>query len=322
MNRWLFTLCCVLLIGACKEAKKQLSDDNASVEITDFIEFFPESKLPLQVADTTLARKSSDSLRIGNKVFGRFVPDSLLAKGFGKSAKPRLFPIGRTAVKDGETYLFLKAEQGTKKIAYVLVFDEKQQFVTGMNFLQVNGSPQAAERSYFNMDSKYTLTTLQQRSLKDGQVVYNKNVYIYNTAGVFTLILTESNDQAKASKQLINPIDTLPGKHKWAGDYWQDKKNLVSFRDGRNPNTLQVFVHFEKDGGNCNGELKGEVKFVGKDQARFTESGSPCVIDFNFSGNTVRMKEQEGCGSYRDIKCFFDGAYTRKKVAAPRKKKK
>jgi hypothetical protein len=319
---WITACLLVLLFVACKEKKKQLLDIE-TVEVTDFIDFFNEVKLPFQLADTSLIPKSPDSLLIGNKVFAKFVPDTVIQRVFGKTAKPQLFSLGKTVIKDGETYLFLKAVQGTKRTGFILVFNDDK-FVTAMPVVTMNGSPKANEHAVANMDSRYTITTLRQRTTDDGSMKYNKNVYVYNSEGVFTLILTESNDQNAVTVPVINPIDTLKKQFKLSGDYMQDKKNIVSIRDGRNNSTILFFIHFEKDGGSCKGELKGEAKVTGANSARFTDNNGTCAIDFVFSGNTVRMKELEGCGSYRDIKCFFEGSYTRKKKAVPpatRKKK-
>ncbi|ULQ53687.1 hypothetical protein [Flavihumibacter fluvii] len=307
---------------ACKEKKKQLSDTEP-VEYADFIDFFPEIKLPFQLADTSLEKKTPDSLRIGSKIFSQYIPDSVLKTVFGKGAKPQLFPLGKSVVKDGETYLLVKAVTPAKRAALIMVFNDEK-FVTAMPGILLNSNARGNDHAVMNMDSRYTITTLRQKTVADGQVLYNKKVYVYNTAGVFSLILTESNDQDAAESAVINPIDTLPALNKWSGDYLQDKRNLVSFRDGRKAGTLLFFVHFEKDGGACNGELKGDAVLGSGNTARFTENNGTCSIEFVFSGNTVRMKETEGCGSYRDIKCFFEGSYTRKKKPVhknPRKKK-
>lgn len=312
----------LLLIAGCKSKKKQLLDTD-KVEMADFIDFFPEATLPFHLADTLLAKKSPDSLRIGNKIFAQFVPDSVLQPVFGAKAKPQIYPIGKAAIKDGETYLLVKAADGTKRAGYALVF-QAGEYKAALPLLVTSANPQKNDHSVANIDSRYTITTLRQRTATDGQVLYHKNVYIYNAEGVFTLILTESNDKAATTQKIVNPIDTLRSTHKLAGDYLGATRNIVSFRDGHRKGFIQFFVHFEKDKGTCVGELKGEAKITGAQSARYTETNGPCVIDFNFAGNTVTMKEQEGCGSYRDIKCFFEGKYTRKKkqaAPAPRKKK-
>jgi len=73
------------------------------------------------------------------------------------------------------------------------------------------------------MDSKYTISTTRQRKSADGQLFYSRRVYVYNDVGVFSLILTESNEtKPKSIQVVVNPIDTLPRKHKFTGDYIQD----------------------------------------------------------------------------------------------------
>src|SRR6188474_1144070 len=91
----------IILLVACKSKKPSLSGDEP-VEIEDFIEFFPDTKLPYQVADSTLLKKEKDSLLISYKVFTQFVPDTILHKIFGKNAKPKIYPMGK--VEGDETY--------------------------------------------------------------------------------------------------------------------------------------------------------------------------------------------------------------------------
>ncbi|RYY15398.1 MAG: hypothetical protein EOO04_28690 [Chitinophagaceae bacterium] len=134
------------------------------------------------------------------------------------------------------------------------------------------------------------------------------------------LIFTEPNEDI--IENVINPIDTLPRKNKVSGDYVINKTNFISIRDGKDPSHISFFVHFEKDNSTCNGELKGAARFISPTTAQFKESGNPCTIQFDFKGNIVTMKEMEGCGSYRDIKCFFDGKYPREKESRQKDTKK
>ena len=317
----LLIICVLFGLAGCTSKKKQLLDTE-EVVVSEFIEFFPAIKLPFHLADTMLTKKSPDSLRIGNKIFSQFVPDSVLQPVFGKKTKPQLYPIGKMEVKDAETYLLVKAALGAKRAAYALVF-EQDSFKAALPLVISSSTPVKNEQKVANIDSRYTITTVQQRIAPDGQILYHKDVFIYNPEGIFMLILTESNDQANKKGKLINPIDTLPATSKHAGDYLGESRNLVSFRDSHRKGYLSFFVHFEKDKGECIGELKGDAKITGANSARYTENNGPCVIDFTFSGKTVTMKELEGCGSYRDIKCFFEGKYTRKKkAAAPASRKK
>lgn len=310
-GRLLMVFSLILILFSCREKKKQLSE-NDTVDYAEFIDLFPATKLPFQAADTSLLAKDPDSLRIPYKIYTQFIPDTTLKSIFGKGIKAKIYPVGKAEVKDGETYLFVKGVNAGKRALLIAVF-EKDSFVTAMPVLITNGTVKAVEHSLVNMDSRYTITTLHQKTAASGQAVYSKKVYVYNSAGVFTLILTESNDQETHAAAILNPIDTLGMVHKLTGDYVQDKKNILSFRDGRKANSLLFFVHFEKEGGTCKGELKGEARILSSKTARFTESNGTCSIEFTFNGNTVSMKEVGGCGSYRDIKCFFEGSFVRKK---------
>lgn len=279
------------------------------VEVTDFIEFFPDVQLPFTIADTTLNKKTGDSSLIAYTVFTQFIPDSVLKKDFG-AAKPRLYPLGKVKEKGKETYLFAKALQGNKKVGYVVTFDKKNQYLntlplvkTGQNYTTVYGS----------LDKKFQITTYRERKNKAGEISsFKRNVYIYNSASNdFTLILTEPNEEI--IEDIINPIDTLSQKNKYTGDYLTNKKNFISFRDGKNTSEVLFFTHFEKNKGECIGELKGTARFVSSKTARYKEVGNPCTLEFTFTSAAVTMKEIEGCGSFRNIQCFFEGTYPKKK---------
>lgn len=116
--------------------------------------------------------------------------------------------------------------------------------------------------------------------------------------------------------ELINPIDTLPRKHKLSADYGPGKMNLVSIRDGRKNDRLSFFVHFEKNNGECTGELKGEAFFKSPTVAEYREDGDPCILTFTFTSSSVTLKE-ENCGSRRGMKCSFDGSFGRRKWVKP-----
>jgi hypothetical protein len=92
--------------------------------------------------------------------------------------------------------------------------------------------------------------------------------------------------------------------------------NLVSVRDGRKPDRLTFFVHFEKNNGQCTGELKGEARLISSNIAEYRESGDPCILTFTFTSSTVTLRETN-CGSRRGMKCTFDGSYGRRKWVKP-----
>ena len=308
-RKYCLLVCCLCMLAACKSKKPSLSGEEP-VEVSDFIDFFPEAKLPYLVADSTLLRKEKDSLLISHKVFTQFVPDSILTQALGKTTKMKIYPLAR--VKGDETYLFAKAIAGNKTVAFILGFDKNQQFIAAMPFLRQDDQP--ATQQVSNIDSRYSIYKTTVRKNKDGSLSEGKDVYVLNSgAKNFMLIMTDAlEDQAG---ELINPIDTFSRKQKYTADYGSGKMNLVSFRDGRKNDRLSFFIHFEKNSGECTGELKGEAILKSPSLAEYREGGDPCVLQFKFSSSSVSIKEIEACGSRRGLRCSFDGTYPRKKEA-------
>jgi hypothetical protein len=243
-----------------------------------------------------------------------------LSRYFGKELHPRLYAIGKVRVPDNETYLFVKASTAPRKGLFIICFDKKNKFAASRPILYSDND--ASVHGVAIMDTKYTLSITHQRKGPEGQLLYTKDAYVYNGSGGFMLILTESNEGSTRPAPIYNPIDTLSHRHKFTGDYSQDKRNFISVRDGRDPSRILFFVHFEKDDGACKGELKGDARFISPNVARYKANGDPCTIDFSFSATGVTMKEIDGCGNHRDIKCFFEGYYPRHKEAKNKPVKK
>lgn len=312
---------CLLLflaagLAACHSKKKPSLAGEEPVEVTDFIDFFPDVTLPYQVADTSLLKKDRDSLLISYKVFTQFVPDSILVTAFGKSTKPKIYPIGKaTAKKTDETYLLAKAVSGTKRTAFIIAFDKKGNFIAAMPLLQYS-QPSAIHQTA-SLEGNLTFSKIYSRKNADGSTSEGKDVYGLNSEGKnFMLIMTDPLDDKVT--ELINPIDTFSRKQKFTGDYGSGKMNLVSIRDGRKNNMLSFFIHFEKNNGDCNGELKGEAIMRSATQAEYREAGELCALQFTFTASSVTIKELEGCGSRRGLRCSFDGVYPRKKEIKPK----
>jgi len=320
MNKSLLLIVLTGLIFSCKSKPTSLSGDDEKVDGHDFVEFFQPLKLPWQVTDTILRRKEAEGSIISYKVFTQLVPDSILAKLFGRELKPKLYAIGKVSVPKSESYLFIKAATTSRKALYIVCFTRQHTFAAARPILYSDNESGASGMAA--MDAKYTLTLTHQRKGSDGQVYYKRDAYIFNEDGGFRLILTESNEGKTKIQPIYNPIDTFPRKHKFTGDYMQDKRNIVSVRDGKDPSRILFFVHFEKAEGTCKGELKGEARFISANTARFRSGGDPCTVDFTFNPSGVSMKEVEGCGNHRDIKCFFEGYFDRRKEPKPKPSKK
>jgi len=319
MKKYLLLVVLPALLFSCKSKKVSLAENDDKVDTHDFVEFFQPLRLPYQVTDTLLRRKEPETSIIHYKLFTRLIPDTVLTRYFGKENKPRLYAIGKIKVPDNETYLFVKATTKERKALYILCFDKKNRFAVARPILYSDNEPGISGQA--GMDGKYTLSITHQRKAADGQVYYKKDAYVFNDTGGLILILTESNEQKTKIPAIYNPIDTLPHKHKFTGDYAQDRRNIISVRDGRDATRILFFVHFEKDDGTCKGELKGEAKFVTANIARYRSNADPCVVEFSFNPSGVSMKEQGGCGVHRDIKCFFEGYFDKKKDHGPVGKK-
>jgi hypothetical protein len=306
----------LLLLLACKGKKASMAEEE-EVLVEDFIAFFPERKLPVTIGDTTLLRKPNDSLLISYKVFTRFIPDSLLKNDFG-AAKPKLYAVGRTKEKGRETYLFAKAILGNKRVGYLACFNKDDEFLNAMSLVKTGVGNYSS--AYGLLDNKFQITTYREKKNRGSDVTYKKNVYFYNnSANEFTLILTEPNEDI--IQDVINPIDTFSRKYKFSGEYIRNKRNFISVRDGKNATEILFFVHFEKDNGECTGELKGRARFIAANKALYNESGNPCALELTFTAGSVSIKETGGCGTYRDIKCFFEGSFPKKKEAKAKGKK-
>ena len=297
----------LLFVISCSDKPLSMAGDEA-VEVSDFINFFPDRGFPIRVEDTSLVTKPSDSLKIGAKVLKQFVPDSVWTVHFGKKAKPVFHALARCREKEEETYIVFTASEKERRIAFLAVFDKNEHFTHAMPL--VRSGFDRGYHSYGMIDRKFQITTYKEKS-SGMDLLFKRNIYIYNREdSSFLLIMTEPNEEL--IETVIDPIDTFPRKQKYSGNYVISKQNFISVRDGKNPKELRFFIHFEKGNGSCSGELKGVARWLDARRAQYQEPGNPCSIDFIFSSGSVSIKETGGCGSYRDIKCFFEGSYPRK----------
>jgi hypothetical protein len=304
-----FAILSIFLVVSCKQKKNPSMSGEEPVEVGDFIGFFQKMNPPFQVTDSIFQKKDKDSLLISYKVFSQFVPDSVLASIF-KGTKPKIYPLGKVEVSGAESYLFVKAVSPGKKAIITLAFDKGSNFIAPLLLLR-SDAPKTMQRAAV-LDRRYTFTKTQLRKNADGSFSEGKDVYALNAdAKNFMLIMTDAMDDKIT--ELQNPIDTLPKKNKLSADYSNAKMNLVSIRDGRRADRITFFIHFERNGGECSGELKGEAIIKSPNLAEYRVSGDPCVLQFRFTSSAVTLKEVEGCGSRRGLRCSFDGSYARKR---------
>ncbi len=317
LRRFSIVLLLILLVSSCKDKKKTVLTGEEPVEVGDFIGSFQKLNLPFQYGDTSFLhiKKENDSFLINSKIFSQFVPDSILQSLFGKHSKPKIYSIGKVETKGAETYLFIRADNADNKSVILLIFDKKQHFANYMNMLRLDNNTTTTQS--FLMDRRGTITKTITRKNADGSGNEGKDVYSYmRDENQFSLIMTDALDDKPAD--LVNPIDTLPKKFKYAGDYTSGKTNLVSIRDSRRTNHINFFIHFEKSK-ECIGELKGEAIIRTATTAEYNRDGDPCKLKFIFSAGYVALKEEEGCGSYRPLDCSFDLKFPKKKEIKPKR---
>ncbi len=316
MARWMGFLF-VLFLFSCGDKKNSLSGD-APVEVEDFIEAFPDIKLPKTFYDTSLHRLG-DTATISRAVFIQFIPDSALGSVAGTNSKIAIQPVGKIK-SDEELYLLAKFNENKKASLVAFVLDNNNKFLATKEL--VTNKANDGYSHFVSINREPTFSIAREKFTKDNQLFYTRTGYAYNKDAGFMVVVNDSNEDIKKQDSIINPIDTFTKANKYSGDYIKDKKNFISLRDGKNANTYMFFVHFEKNKGECVGELKGEMVMKDENTAQYTAGGDPCVINFKFSGSQIQMKEEGTCGNYRGIKCFFEDRFNKKKDPKPKQKKK
>ncbi|MCY7420755.1 MAG: hypothetical protein LH478_03320 [Chitinophagaceae bacterium] len=308
----------LLAVFGCKNKKVSLQGED-QVEFNDFLNAFPEGKLPFAVVDTNLTNLD-DTTTISSAIFNRFIPDTIFMFPFGTDRKLKIQPVIRFSDKGKETYLVTQVSNKTKTAVYLVVLNNKNEFSA---FLPLtSNSKDKGIVTTATIDKKMGVTLTDEWKANETDF-YQRNTYAYNNVGLFTLVLNETNDFSIKPTKEVNPIDTFPKKNKLSGDYYKGTTNFISLRDGKDAQNYRFYIHFENDGEDkCGGELRGLLSMSSATNAIFKENNDPCVIDFVFTGRQVKFKEQGSCGNYRGIKCFFNDSYIKKRDVAEAKKKK
>jgi hypothetical protein len=227
--------------------------------------------------------------------------------------------LGRIDIPKAGTYLLVKTVFNEKRAFQVVYFDNDDKFVAALNGLSPDNNKSTIQS--VSIDKRYAITKTVAIKNADGSFSEGKDVYALDpTKKGFALVMTDAlNDKVT---ELINPIDTFPRKAKYTADYTNGKMNMVSIRDGRRSGQLSFFVHFEKNNGECTGELKGEARMISSNSAEYHVDGDPCVLKFIFTSSAVTLQEEEGCGNRRGLNCSFNGSYAKKKYVSPTAAKK
>jgi hypothetical protein len=297
-----------LFLLSCSSTPKDINTDE-SIETIDFINAFPQKELPIQFREKELTQKESDSFYIKPSVVLKFIPDSIFKSEFSKTKDVRFYRKGRYKAEESEeSYLFLTAEKKEKKVVYLICFDKDNIFSTGLLLVEKSSDKRVTMEG--SLDKKLTVIKSRNRTTADGQTFYRKNAYVYNAEGLFNLILTESNEPSQ-DKTVYNPIDSISKNDPLSGDYKIDKRNFVSVRDGGKKGKLLFFINIEKSGNSCEGSLRGDMTQVRPKVFQYNKTDDHCILEFNFSGRSLQVKELEACGNHRGVRCSFDGKYNK-----------
>jgi len=308
--RYLSNLLILLALIGCAETKTDLSG-NTPLKINDFNAAFKNIELPIRINDTNLVA-FTDTIKIGRKALEQFLPDSVVDAIAPKLLKnASIFTIGKIE-KESEYYLLLNNKDAKKQTVSVIAFSKKNvflgyQILTQFDLIQ-KGSHFYGKTLLINKEPTFLI---EENKLDPEQGLTNeKKGWAYTDQG-FRLIYLDANIKPE-QKAILNPIDTLPILNTYSGDYVRDKKNFISLRDFGNTNKYQFFLHFEKKEGSCVGELKGLLNF-NKNQATYSEKGDPCTIQFTITGNVIKIKEDGNCGNHRNMTCYFNDSYDKKR---------
>lgn len=312
-----FPVFAVLFFLSCKDKKAGLND-KAPVESATFFEAFTTMKLPVTIADTSL-QKLGDTTTISYEVFSQFVTDSVLTKYKGKkSGNVIINPAGKIENKE-ELYLLAKFEYDKKISLVAFMFNKEKKYLGSLLLVSTQNKDNYSYN--VNINTEPTFLISRDKTTND-KYSYTKTGYAWSKESLkFIEVINDSNEGKNGDLAIIDPIDTLSKKNKFSGNYIKDKKNFISLRDGRNASNYLFFLHFEKNDGECVGELKGIMTMIGEDKAVFQLSGDPCVIDFTFAGSSIKVKERGSCGNHRGMNCLFDDSYKKKKEVSKEPKK-
>jgi hypothetical protein len=301
---------CFLLICLCSCGKKKIDlSGEIALKPKEFLSAFPLIQGNFQASDSNFI-KLGDTSKIGLKAILQFVPDSAVNNFIGKDTKAVFYPVGQL-LKEKETYLLVNIKLKHKWLMALLVLDTKTNAFLASKLL-LDNSVQDEYVHAVSVNREPTFLLGSEKPGKDNITLFTRIGWVYTSDLGFMVVINDSNEPSSKT-EIINPIDTLPRKYKYSADYAQDKKNLISIRDGNKPGFYEFFIHFEKNDGACIGELKGIFTMIGANNAQYRFNGDPCVIDFSFEDKQVSLKEQGNCGNHRGIKCYFNDSFTRKK---------
>ncbi|MFY0254857.1 hypothetical protein ACDQ55_12975 [Chitinophaga sp. 30R24] len=307
MKRFLLLFLAIGVLAACKTKKKAGEGSGEQMTIADFQALFTPGTLPYKLTADTLQLKLPDSLRLDTAAM-RFLTDTLSKGDFGRNENVKYFPLQRIT-GNAVNYIVVKAVGRTGAVGYLCFMNKKGKYLSRLRAATTEGDDSAV--TSLLLDAKNVIKISNEKKLPGNRTALKEDFYGVNADGSVNLIMTNSNGPTNVG-QIFNPIDTLPRKNKFSGDYTSGDMSIVSIRDGEDAKTFQFFITFSKDNGNCKGELSGKGHFIAGNKGEYKDKETSCGISFQFSAGRVNIREIGGCGAYRGIKCFFEGGFVKK----------
>ncbi len=303
----------IVLLHSCKSKQTDLSKD-LPIKPNEFVAAFKLLDNNFSAIDTSLLR-FADKGNINTKLLSRFIPDSVI-KSLTNNEKTTIFHALGRIEKNEEVYLLYLSVVNKTPSLIVSLFDKKNNYLASKNLFTSSGKNDNY-RYTISINREPTFFINREKTVNDKDLKFTKLGWAY-LGNKFIVVVKESNERSDKLVALINPLDTLRRENLYSGDYVEDDRNFISIRDGRTTQEYLFFLHIDKNEGQCVGELKGEMKLVDSFSAVYSMGGDPCVIDFKFDRNIITIKEKGSCGNRRGMDCFFEDAYTKKRV--PKKK--
>ncbi|PZP45968.1 MAG: hypothetical protein DI598_12705 [Pseudopedobacter saltans] len=306
MIKYIWGVFLLVTLASCHDKKSKPKKDLYKAET--FFDEFRTLRFPYIVADTAIASRT-DSSTIPADVLKKYLPDSITAKILDNN--PTAHPVGKI---DNATnrFILLALQKGQQTKWYVMAFDNKNKFLSYLPL--INNRDEDSYRHTLSINQEPTFTIGKSKKDSKDNVLYTNEGFGYNTeTHQFSLVINDSNENLPESDKIYVPIDTLAKHFPFSGDYRKDKQNVLVLRDGSRPNEYIFFYHFDKtdDDPSAKGEIKGKLRMAGESNAIYQQGGDPCVIDFNFKSNKIKIKEEGNCANYRGSNVQFDDTFSK-----------
>jgi hypothetical protein len=304
MNKLLLALLAICLLGSCKSKHSKGKGDEFNFE--DFKELFSTVQLPYKLTTDSLKKSIPDSLALTPELMKQFLTDTLARAEFHE-APVKFFPLSYFEGGDMKFFVVkVVGKAGTR--AYLCFADKKGKY---LNSMVVAKTATGNVTQYCSVDTRMVVKVTEEKLISAGRTSTREDFFSVSPEGKTALIMTNSTGEA-APGQIFNPIESLPKKNKFSGDYESGQLSIVSIRDGNDAKTFQFFISFSKENTGCKGEISGTGHLTAANKGEYQDKETDCGISFQFSSAGVTIKEIGGCGAYRGIRCFFDGNFKKK----------